>query len=232
MDKFFAYDRLLKQEENLEHQDTTVQAGDHLEYPENSQPSELGLPGTVEVRRSPTSSEAEVDELIDDSPEGTPSGPGLSNVMTHYHISVSGIAAPASSSASATLSFPRVTDPYAQHTTQPAVASASSGFPGMPENEDGAPRDEEPRAAHLNPPPLPLGDPVVRFLEEVGLSADMAGTLREVGITDERRMRALGALHHSALEGLLRQLRTMHVDYTARLLIREGLKRRAAQLGG
>ena len=221
MDKFFAYDRLLKQEENLEHQDTTVRAGDHLEYPENSQPSELGLPGTVEVRRSPTASEAEVDELIDDSPEDTPSGP-------EYHTSVSAIAASASSSTFPTLSL-RVTDHYAQHTTQPAVAS---GFPGMPENQDGAPRDEAPRAAHLNPPPLPLGDPVVRFLEEVGLSADMAGTLREVGITDERRMRALGALHHSALEGLLRQLRTMRVDYTARLLIREGLKRRAAQLDG
>ena len=219
-----SYDRSSKQEENSEYQDGTVQAGarDYLEHHENSQLFELGLPGTVEVRRSPTASEAEVDELIDDSPEDTPSGP-------EYHTSVSAIAASASSSTFPTLSLLRVTDHYAQHTTQPAVAS---GFPGMPENQDGAPRDEAPRAAHLNPPPLPLGDPVVRFLEEVGLSADMAGTLREVGITDERRMRALGALHHSALEGLLRQLRTMHVDYTARLLIREGLKRRAAQLGG
>ncbi|RPD82909.1 hypothetical protein L226DRAFT_565418 [Lentinus tigrinus ALCF2SS1-7] len=79
------------------------------------------------------------------------------------------------------------------------------------------------------PPPPGVEDPVVRFLKEVSLSPTLADTLREVGVSDEQRIQALGALHWRSLDKLDKALAQAGLDYVARLLIRDGLKKRASQ---
>lgn len=73
-------------------------------------------------------------------------------------------------------------------------------------------------------------DPVERFLRENGLERDVKAikdVLREVGISDDARMKGLGRLSDQALEKLEDDLRQKGLDLSARLLVIEGLKRRA-----
>ena len=72
------------------------------------------------------------------------------------------------------------------------------------------------------------GDTVSRFLEEIGLSEDLADVVRGVGILDDSRIKALGRLPESALDKFEDGLAAAGLDIAARLLILEGLKRRAA----
>lgn len=83
--------------------------------------------------------------------------------------------------------------------------------------------------AQASPPLGLIGDPVVTFLNEISLSPVLAETLRGVGISDEQRMRALGGLHWRMLDRLDKTLEHAGLDPVARLLIRDGLKRRASQ---
>ena len=70
-------------------------------------------------------------------------------------------------------------------------------------------------------------DAVASFLEEMGLSRDLAEVLRDVGIKDEARMKALGRLSDTALDRLEKSLAEKGLDVSACLLVREGLKQRA-----
>lgn len=76
--------------------------------------------------------------------------------------------------------------------------------------------------------PVPAADPVVRFLHEVGLSSDLADVLRQVGISDDLRIAALGAMRVAALNQLDKTLQQAGLDFVSRVLIREGLKDRAS----
>ncbi|KAI0756077.1 hypothetical protein C8Q80DRAFT_1126343 [Daedaleopsis nitida] len=78
----------------------------------------------------------------------------------------------------------------------------------------------------------PAYDPVVRFLHEVGLSSNLADVLRQVGISDNPRMAALGAMRVAALNQLDKTLQQAGLDFVSRVLIREGLKSRASQAKG
>ncbi|KAI0658310.1 hypothetical protein C8Q70DRAFT_188670 [Cubamyces menziesii] len=68
-------------------------------------------------------------------------------------------------------------------------------------------------------------DVVVEFLVENGLSANLAGMLRAVGITDRVRMRMLGTLPDTELDRLDKQLSEHGIDFVAMVLVREGLRR-------
>ena len=72
-------------------------------------------------------------------------------------------------------------------------------------------------------------DIVSGFLKEVGLSPALTVALKEVGITDAARMRALGSLSETVLDRLESSLGEAGLDIAARLLVREGLKQRAAR---
>ena len=78
------------------------------------------------------------------------------------------------------------------------------------------------------PPPPSHEDAVERFLLDMGLSADLADALRHVGIKDEARMKALGRLSDAVLDRLEKSLADEGLDLSACLLVREGLKQRAA----
>ena len=71
-------------------------------------------------------------------------------------------------------------------------------------------------------------DVVDAFLKEIGLSSDLADVLKRVGIIDERRIIALGKLSDAVLDRLESGLAEAGLDVAARLLVREGLKTRAA----
>ena len=70
---------------------------------------------------------------------------------------------------------------------------------------------------------------VEEFLRECGLSEEnLAGVLKKMGLTSEARITALGQLSDAVLEKLEKSLEDQEVDFTARLLVFAGLKRRAA----
>lgn len=105
-------------------------------------------------------------------------------------------------------------------------SSATKGFAGKSSK------------AHKRPPKLPVQsqvvpaahvpeDPVVSFLENIGLSLDYADTLRDAGIKDDARMKALGWLSETALDRLETSLAKKGLDISACLLVIEGLKERA-----
>ena len=73
-------------------------------------------------------------------------------------------------------------------------------------------------------------DDVVDFLKEVGLSPTLAYILRQAGITDAARMRALGRVPDALLDRLECSLGDAGLDLVGCLLVREGLKRRAIRL--
>ena len=68
---------------------------------------------------------------------------------------------------------------------------------------------------------------VEKFLTEMGLTSSLADALRHVGISDEARMKALGKLPDSGLDRLEKTLAEQGLDFSACLLVREGLKQRA-----
>ncbi len=74
---------------------------------------------------------------------------------------------------------------------------------------------------------LPPPDPVVRFLEELGLSPSLADSLRRVGISDDNRIRAIGALPRGPMDRIEKGLALEGIDLAACVLIRQGLKQRA-----
>ena len=80
-------------------------------------------------------------------------------------------------------------------------------------------------AAPAIAPPPP--DPVIRFLEELGLSPSLAGSLRRVGISDDNRIRAIGALPRGPMDRIEKGLALEGIDLVACVLIRQGLKQRA-----
>ncbi|KAI1791978.1 hypothetical protein LXA43DRAFT_370150 [Ganoderma leucocontextum] len=87
---------------------------------------------------------------------------------------------------------------------------------------------------NTNPPPLILPptaasppDPVVRFLKELGLSPSLADSLRRVGISDDNRIRAIGALPRGPMDRIEKGLALEGIDLAACVLIRQGLKQRA-----
>ena len=73
-------------------------------------------------------------------------------------------------------------------------------------------------------------DDVGEFLRFVGLSPALAGPLREVGISDRTRMRALGSLPDAEFQPVDDCLKAAGLDTVARVLVRSGL-RRCAQMG-
>ena len=74
---------------------------------------------------------------------------------------------------------------------------------------------------------LPSLDPVVRFLEEIGLPSSLADSLQRVGISDDNRIRAIGALPRGPMDRIEKRLAAEGIDFVACILIREGLKQRA-----
>ena len=73
--------------------------------------------------------------------------------------------------------------------------------------------------------------PIVAFLNEQNLPISLAPTLDALGISDSQRMRALGALPESALDKLEKGLEERGIGLVERLLIVDGLRRRAAHPG-
>ncbi|KAI0352266.1 hypothetical protein OH77DRAFT_811430 [Trametes cingulata] len=71
-------------------------------------------------------------------------------------------------------------------------------------------------------------DIVAEFLQELGLSPDLAGVLRSAGITDRVRMQGLGRLPDSMLEMFQRRLEEAGLDLTASMLVICGLQKYAA----
>ncbi|TBU25853.1 hypothetical protein BD311DRAFT_668704 [Dichomitus squalens] len=77
----------------------------------------------------------------------------------------------------------------------------------------------------------PPADPVVCFLQEIGLSPSFADALRRIGISDDERIRAVGALKGPTMTRIEKSLEEAQFDLVARVLIREGLKQRSARGG-
>ena len=73
--------------------------------------------------------------------------------------------------------------------------------------------------------------PIVAFLNEQNLPISLAPALDALGISDSQRMRALGALPESALDKLEKGLEERGIGLVERLLIVDGLRRRAAHPG-
>ncbi|KAI0325429.1 hypothetical protein GY45DRAFT_249081 [Cubamyces sp. BRFM 1775] len=67
-------------------------------------------------------------------------------------------------------------------------------------------------------------DEVAGFLRSVGLSPALASALRDVGISDRARMRALGSLPDADYQRVDDCLKTAGLDMVARVLVRSGLK--------
>ncbi|KAH9923157.1 uncharacterized protein BXZ73DRAFT_103955 [Epithele typhae] len=74
-----------------------------------------------------------------------------------------------------------------------------------------------------------LTDPILSFCSEIGLSADVAARLRELGITDDARIRALGrdCQDQETKAEMKRDLQEAGFDWAARTLILNGLARRS-----
>ena len=94
------------------------------------------------------------------------------------------------------------------------------------------PPDSAGKTDTASSPPLglvapPPSDPVIRFLEELGLSPSLAGSLRRVGISDNNRIRAIGALPRGPMDRIEKGLALEGIDLVACVLIRQGLKQRA-----
>ena len=71
----------------------------------------------------------------------------------------------------------------------------------------------------------PASDVVKSFLADHGLGPDFAPILQVIGIFDHARMRALGRLSEHSLDRLERELSERGLDFTACLLVRDGLQR-------
>ncbi|KAI0325419.1 hypothetical protein GY45DRAFT_248498 [Cubamyces sp. BRFM 1775] len=99
--------------------------------------------------------------------------------------------------------------------------------------KDQAKQTENHSALHTNHSNSAKGNPMLKgsidvvaeFLVESGLSANLAGILRAVGVTDRVRMRMLGALPDAELARLDEQLEKQGMDLVAQMLVREGLRR-------
>ena len=77
--------------------------------------------------------------------------------------------------------------------------------------------------------PTPCSEDVIdTFLKEVGLSSELTDVLKKVGIIDAQRIKALGKLSDAVLDRLECSLAEADLDVAACLLVREGLKQRAA----
>ena len=74
------------------------------------------------------------------------------------------------------------------------------------------------------------GDDVERFLDQLGLPADLAPKLRSFGFGDDRRMGYMGRLSDESLALLLEALKEEGVGIVPAIMLREGLKRRAGTL--
>ncbi|KAM5534123.1 hypothetical protein V8D89_012214 [Ganoderma adspersum] len=74
------------------------------------------------------------------------------------------------------------------------------------------------------------GDDVERFLDQLGLPADLAPKLRSFGFEDDKRMSRMGRLSDETLALLLEHLTKQGVELVPALMVREGLKRRAGTL--
>ena len=109
--------------------------------------------------------------------------------------------------------------------THSAVASASEGGGTHIRRMDQLQKSAKKHKVAV--PAVASGDVVERFLESIGLSADLAETLRVVGISDNARMKALGRLSDDLLDRLEANLVKSGLDYSACLLVRQGLKERA-----
>ncbi|TFK86325.1 hypothetical protein K466DRAFT_600411 [Polyporus arcularius HHB13444] len=112
---------------------------------------------------------------------------------------------------------------------QPAASTSKAAQPASSSSAVHT-RKEGPR---VPPPKIPkkpkpeVADVVERFLKGMGLTSELAGALRRVGISDEARMKALGQLPDTVLDRLEKSLAEEGLDVSALLLVREGLKRRA-----
>ncbi|KAH9923177.1 uncharacterized protein BXZ73DRAFT_103972 [Epithele typhae] len=71
-------------------------------------------------------------------------------------------------------------------------------------------------------------DAVLRFCKEIGLTVAVAEKLRALGITDDDRIAALGHVCAQSREMLARRLEDVGLDWTARLLVMDGIVRRRA----
>lgn len=80
------------------------------------------------------------------------------------------------------------------------------------------------------PRPQPQDD-VDDFLRSVGLSPALAGPLREAGISDRARMRALGSLPDADFQPVDDFLKAAGLDTVARVLVKSGLRRYARATG-
>ena len=69
-------------------------------------------------------------------------------------------------------------------------------------------------------------DDVERFLDQIGLSADLAESLRAFGLSDEERLNKAGRLSDESLGLMMAELNKQGVDMMACIIVREELKRR------
>ncbi|KAH9923144.1 uncharacterized protein BXZ73DRAFT_79560 [Epithele typhae] len=110
--------------------------------------------------------------------------------------------------------------------SSPALSSQPQSAPPLPR------RTARISAHHaLAPATAPVSSPaqdeVERFLEEIGLPTSLAGTLKNVGIKDDGRIKALGKLADTYIDRLDASLADAGLDFADRLLIQSGLKARA-----
>ncbi|KAH9923153.1 uncharacterized protein BXZ73DRAFT_79568 [Epithele typhae] len=105
----------------------------------------------------------------------------------------------------------------------PPSLSHSASAPTLP------PSPVSPSFPSLPPPSSTAGpDAATRFCEEFGLDEDIAAHLRGLGINGDARIVALGRASAKAQTTLLQKLQSAGLDWTARLLVMDGLARRAA----
>ena len=119
-----------------------------------------------------------------------------------------------------------------QRQRQPSVVpiAAKRGRKRLEKASGGGASTASAKSKKKKTPVIPAADVVDEFLKEVGLSADLAEVLKQVGIIDEARIKALGKLSDAVMDRLESSLAEAGLDVAARLLVREGLKQRAAAL--
>ncbi|KAH9923155.1 uncharacterized protein BXZ73DRAFT_79570 [Epithele typhae] len=103
--------------------------------------------------------------------------------------------------------------------TMPTSTSPARTTEGAPEPAQAI--GSSPSSEPLAPAP-PTASPA-----EIGLAADVAVVLRELGLTDDARIHALGGTFRRTRDGFVRQMTAAGLDWTARSLVMDGLARRA-----
>ncbi|KAH9923172.1 uncharacterized protein BXZ73DRAFT_103968 [Epithele typhae] len=112
----------------------------------------------------------------------------------------------------------------------PSLPPEPSRGPAQPDRL--APAPPSPTAPAPAPGHHPESDEVSSFCAAIGLAEDVAAKLRGLGITSDARIRALGRASASARAELQCALEEAGLDWTARLLVVDGIALYAGSVAG